>query len=180
MLGLCSGTIAGLIVSTATAGSIPLWAGFVVGIMGGALCNYGTRGRHLVLLAWLCQAADLSAVKHFLGIDDTLDLFALHGIGGIISLIFNGFFATTDVISLDGINTETQGGFLDHNYKQLYIQFAYACACSGYVFVVTAAIAKVFCLIPLLNLRATDHAESIGIDEDQVRVNYMFCQDLRG
>jgi ammonium transporter, Amt family len=107
-------------------------------------------------------------------------LFAEHALAGIIGLTFNGLFATTDVISLDGVNTKTKGGFLDHNYKQLYIQITYICACCSYVFVVTAAIAKVFCLIPLLDLRATSHAEIIGIDDDQVRVNYMLYEDLRG
>lgn len=124
--------------------------------------------------------ADPSAVKHLLKIDDTLDLFALHGVGGILGLMFNGFLATTEVISLDGVNTTTKGGFLDHNYNQLHIQFIYVCVCSGYVFMVTAAIAKAFCLIPLLDLRATNHAEIIGIDEDQVRVNDILYQNLRG
>lgn len=111
----------------------------------------------------------LSSVKHIIRIDDALDLFAEHALAGITGLLFNGLFATTDVISLDGVNTSVKGGFLDHNYKQLYIQFTYVCACCAYVFVVTAAIAKVFCLIPILNLRASDHAEIIGIDDDQVR-----------
>jgi len=150
MLGLCSGAIAGLIGSTPSSGAIPLWASCILGIMAGVICNYGTK------------------VKQVLKIDDTLDLFALHGVGGILGLIFNGFFATTEVISLDGVNTTTIGGFLDQNYKQLPIQLAYICACSGYVFVVTAAIAKVFCLIPLLDLRASNHAELIGMDEDQI------------
>jgi Amt family ammonium transporter len=51
MLGLCSGSIAGLIGATATAGSIPLWASLLIGITAGALCNYGTKSKHLVLLA---------------------------------------------------------------------------------------------------------------------------------
>jgi hypothetical protein len=98
-------------------------------------------------------------------------------LAGITGLIFNGFFGTTDVISLDGVNTTILGGFLDHNYKQLYIQLAYICACCGYVFVVTAAIAKIFCLTPGLNLRASDHAELIGIDDDQVRS--FICESRR-
>jgi ammonium transporter, Amt family len=97
-----------------------------------------------------------------------LDIFAQHGLIGILGLFFNGLFATTDVISLDNVNTTTRGGFLDQNYKQLYIQIVYIIACSGYVFVATALIAKIFCLIPLLNLRASDQAELIGIDDDQV------------
>jgi ammonium transporter, Amt family len=108
------------------------------------------------------------AVKTFLRIDDPLDIFAQHGLIGILGLFFNGLFATADVISLDNVNTTTRGGILDQNYKQLYVQIVYIVACSAYVFVVTALIAKIFCLIPLLNLRASDQAELIGIDDDQV------------
>ena len=108
-------------------------------------------------------------VKHLIHIDDALDLFAEHALAGMIGLLFNGFFGTTEVISLDNVNTTIPGGFLDRNYRQLYVQVAYICACCGYVFVVTAAIAKLLCMIPGLNLRASDHAELIGIDDDQVR-----------
>ena len=107
-------------------------------------------------------------VKHIIRIDDALDLFAEHALAGIVGLLFNGLFATSEVISLDGVNTTVQGGWLDHNYKQLYIQLAYVCACCAYVFVVTAAIAKVFCMIPYLNLRGTAYSEIIGMDDDQV------------
>jgi ammonium transporter, Amt family len=48
MLGLCSGAIAGLIGSTPSSGAIPLWASFILGIMAGVICNYGTKGEHLV------------------------------------------------------------------------------------------------------------------------------------
>ncbi|KIM32363.1 hypothetical protein M408DRAFT_326958 [Serendipita vermifera MAFF 305830] len=150
MIGLCSGTIAGLVAATPSSGFIPLWASVVLGIVASSACNYGTK------------------IKHLIRIDDALDLFAEHALAGIIGLIFNGFFATTEVISLDDVNTTIPGGFLDQNYKQLYIQIAYIVACCAYVFVVTAGIAKIFCLIPGLNLRATDHAELIGIDDDQI------------
>ncbi|KAG8774801.1 hypothetical protein FRB91_010312 [Serendipita sp. 411] len=150
MIGLCSGTIAGLVAATPSSGFIPLWASVILGIVASAICNYGTK------------------IKHLIRIDDALDLFAEHALAGIVGLLFNGFFATNAVISLDGVNTAIQGGFLDKNYKQLYIQFAYVLACCAYVFVVTAAIAKIFCLIPGLDLRATDHAELIGIDDDQI------------
>jgi Amt family ammonium transporter len=150
MIGLCSGTIAGLVAATPSSGYIPLWASLILGVVASSACNYGTK------------------IKHLVRIDDALDLFAEHALAGIIGLIFNGFFATTDVISLDDVNTTIPGGFLDRNFKQLYIQIAYIVACCAYVFVVTAGIAKIFCLIPGLNLRATDHAELIGIDDDQI------------
>lgn len=50
----------------------------------------------------------------------------------------------------------------------MYKQVAYVAACVAYVFVVTAGIAKIMDLVPFLSLRATEQAEIIGMDEDQV------------
>ena len=102
-----------------------------------------------------------------IGIDDSLDVFAEHGIGGIVGLLFNAFFAEGWVIGLDGVSSGTEGGFMDHNYKQLYIQVAYIVATSAYSFVVSALIAKGIDLIPGLHLRASEEAELLGLDDDQ-------------
>lgn len=102
-------------------------------------------------------------------IDDALDLFAEHAIGGMIGLLWNAFFARSSIIALDGVNTGIEGGWIDHNWKQLYKQLAYVCAVSAYSFVVTALIAKGIDLIPGLHLRATDESERLGMDDDQVR-----------
>lgn len=107
-----------------------------------------------------------------MGIDDALDLLAEHAVGGMIGLIFNGLFARNSVIALDGVNTSIQGGWLDHNWKQLYIQFAYVCAVTGYAFVMTALIAKAIDIIPGLGLRAPGEAEHIGMDDFQVSITF--------
>jgi len=87
----------------------------------------------------------------------------------MIGLLLNAFFGTTDIISLDGVNSNP-GGFMDHNWKQLYIQFAYICAVTAYSFVVTAAIAKGIDMIPGLHLRGTPESEKLGMDEIEVRL----------
>lgn len=97
--------------------------------------------------------------------DDALDLFAEHAVAGAIGLIFNGLFAADYIISLDEVNTAIPGGFMQKNYKQLYIQVAYVAAVAAYVFTVTAIICKGLDLIPGLSLRGSDEAEAIGIDE---------------
>ncbi|TFK57562.1 ammonium transporter [Heliocybe sulcata] len=150
MVGFCSGTIAGLVAATPASGFIPIWASMVMGVVIGAVSNYATK------------------LKFFLRVDDALDLFAEHAIGGIVGLLFNAFFATSDVIALDGVNTSIQGGWLDHNWKQLYIQFAYVCAAVGYTFVVTALIAKAVDSVPGLALRAGEEAEALGMDETEI------------
>lgn len=87
----------------------------------------------------------------------------------MVGLLFNGFFASRDIIALDGVNTSVVGGWVDQNWKQLYIQFAYVCATCGYAFVVTAFLAKFVDLIPGLHLRSTLEAERLGMDEVEVR-----------
>ncbi|KAH0838633.1 ammonium transporter [Lanmaoa asiatica] len=144
------GTIAGLVAATPASGYIQPWAAVIMGIVTGAVCNYATK------------------IKLFLKIDDALDLFAEHAIGGVIGLLTNGLFASHNVIALDGVNTNTNGGWVDHNYKQLYIQFAYVCATCAYTFVVTAIIAKAIDTIPGLHLKTTPEGESLGLDEVEI------------
>lgn len=88
--------------------------------------------------------------------------------GGIIGLLFNGLFADSSLTALDNVNTAVPGGWIEHNWKQLYIQFAYVCATVGYTFVVTALIAKGMDMIPFLRLRATPEDEALGMDDVQV------------
>ncbi|CAE6519277.1 unnamed protein product [Rhizoctonia solani] len=150
MVGFCSGTIAGLVAATPASGFITFWGSVVLGVVTGAVCNYSTK------------------IKYLIGIDDALDLFAEHAVGGILGLLANGLFADTALIALDGVNTAVPGGWIEHNYKQLYIQFAYVCACCGYVFVMTAILAKIVDIIPFLGLRATEQGEILGMDDDQI------------
>jgi ammonium transporter, Amt family len=109
-----------------------------------------------------------SAVKFLLRIDDALDLFAEHAIGGIIGLFCNGLFGSSTIIALDGVNTSINGGWIDHNWKQLYMQIAYIAAACTYTFTITALIAKCIDMIPGLHLRASEEAQGLGMDEDQV------------
>ncbi|KAK7058347.1 low affinity high capacity ammonium permease [Paramarasmius palmivorus] len=150
MVGFCSGCIGGLVAATPSSGFVHPWAGLVIGILSGVGCNLATK------------------IKFLLKIDDALDLFAEHAIGGIIGLICNAFFADNAVISLDGVNTSIEGGFLDRNWKQLYIQVAYIAATSAYSFVVTALIAKCVDLVPGCRLRGTREDEALGMDEVEI------------
>lgn len=99
--------------------------------------------------------------------DDSLDLLAEHGIAGVVGLIFNALFAADWVIGMDG-TTKHKGGWLTHNWKQMYIQIAYIGASAGYCAVVTAIICFVLGKIPGVHLRVTEEAEALGLDEDQI------------
>ncbi|RKU42349.1 hypothetical protein DL546_005867 [Coniochaeta pulveracea] len=149
LVGWCSGTISGLVAATPASGFITPWASIILGLVTGICCNFGTK------------------IKFYLGIDDSLDVFAEHAIGGVVGLLFNSFFAADYIIGLDGVNNGITGGWLNHNWKQLYIQIAYVVACMGYSFVVSAIIAKLIDLVPGLHLRASSEAELLGMDDDQ-------------
>ncbi|KAK3328850.1 ammonium transporter AmtB-like domain-containing protein [Apodospora peruviana] len=149
LVGWCSGTISGLVAATPASGFIPPWASIILGVVTGVCCNFATKFKFLV------------------GIDDALDVFAEHGVGGMVGLIFNALFAADYIIGLDGVNTGVTGGWLNHNYKLLYIQVAYVCATTSYSFVMSAIIAKLIDLVPGLHLRASEEAELLGMDDDQ-------------
>lgn len=97
-----------------------------------------------------------------------MDVFAEHAVAGMIGLIFNALFGASYIIGLDGVNVGATGGWLDHNWKSLYIQIAYILACTGWSFVISGAIAWLINKVPGLHLRASEEAELLGMDEDQL------------
>jgi ammonium transporter, Amt family len=105
-----------------------------------------------------------------------MDVFAEHGLAGMIGLMFNALFGVDYVVGLDGVNTgvanpETGtgiGGWPIGNYRQFYIQLAYVVATTGYSFIVSAILAYIVNYIPGLHLRASEEAELLGMDDDQL------------
>ena len=98
-----------------------------------------------------------------------MDVFAEHGVAGMIGLLFNALFGATYIIGLDGVNSGIiTGGWIDHNWRQLYVQIAYIVAATGYSFVVSYLLALGINYIPGLKLRASDEAELLGMDDDQL------------
>ena len=167
MVGWCSGAISGLVAATPASGFIPPWASVILGIVVGITANFATKRQCPPLL--LLHPIYLSIVKYLLKIDDSMDIFAEHGVAGIVGLIFNGLFGADYIIGLDGVNSgNINGGWINHNYKQLYIQVAYICAASGYAFVMSAILAYGINFIPGLHLRASEEAELLGMDDDQL------------
>ncbi|KAL8644873.1 MAG: hypothetical protein Q9210_007026 [Variospora velana] len=151
MVGWCSGAISGLVAATPASGFIPPWGSVVLGVVTGVVCNYATK------------------IKYWVRIDDSMDVLAEHGIAGILGLLANALFGATYIIGLDGVNTGIiTGGWPNGNYKQLYIQVAYIVACSAYAFVMAALIAYAINFIPGLHLRASEEAELLGMDDDQL------------
>ena len=151
MVGWCSGTISGLVAATPASGFITPWGSIALGVTTGVVCNFATK------------------VKFWIRIDDSLDIFAEHGVAGMLGLFFNSMFGAQYIIGLDGVNIGLYpGGWYDHYWQQMYIQLAYIVAATAYAFVVSALLAFAIDKIPGLHLRASEEAELLGMDDDQL------------
>ncbi|KAI8809817.1 ammonium transporter AmtB-like domain-containing protein [Cladochytrium replicatum] len=143
-LGFCSGAVAALVAITPAAGYVAPWAALVIGALAGVICNLGCR------------------LKGFLGFDDALDAWGVHGVGGMVGNVLTGFFAQKSIAALDG--SVIPGGAMDGHWIQLGYQVAGTAAIAGYSFVVSYVVLRLIHLIPGLQLRPTDEYEQIGAD----------------
>ena len=124
VVGACSGAIAGLVGITPAAGFVSLWIAAVIGFLTGAACSA------------------VQNVDRWLHIDEGMDVFKLHGIGGMIGSFLTGIFAQTWVASLDGLGTEAAGA-MDGEGVQVGRQLAEICAISAYSFVVSCIVREI-------------------------------------
>jgi Amt family ammonium transporter len=106
VLGIISGAVAGLGTITPASGYVLPWHGIVIGLIAGAVCYWAC--------VWL---------KQRLKYDDTLDVFGVHGVGGILGTLLAGVFAT-GAVSASATAPEGLRGLIDGNPAQLGIQAA--------------------------------------------------------
>merc|ERR1712000_677201 len=107
----------------------------------------------------------IAALIGWLRVDEGMDVFKLHGVGGIVGCFLTGIFAQQWVSSLDGA-TLAPGG-LDGVGVQVGKQLADICAISSYSFVVSAILLLILKYTPGMGLRVSEEAEMIGLDVDQ-------------
>jgi ammonium transporter, Amt family len=86
VLGMISGAVAGLGTITPASGFVAPWHGIVIGIIAGAVCF------------WAC-----TSLKHRFNYDDSLDVFGIHGIGGLLGTLLVGVFATSAIGGASGL-----------------------------------------------------------------------------
>ncbi|KAI8868069.1 ammonium transporter [Ramicandelaber brevisporus] len=145
MLGFCSGVIAGLVGITPAAGFVSPASSIAIGFVSGLCCHYAIH------------------LKHVLRYDDALDVFAVHGVGGLVGSILTGVFAQQSIAALDGV-TVIKGGWLDGHWMQVPYQLAASFAGMGWSFVATHAILFLMDHIPGVSIRASEDAELLGLD----------------
>ena len=107
----------------------------------------------------------LKNVNKWLHIDDGLEVFKLHGIGGMVGGFLTGIFATSRISALDG--GSAYSGAIDGNGIQIVKQLGEICAISAYSFSVSFCLLMILKYVPGLHLRVTDEVEIMGYDLDQ-------------
>jgi Amt family ammonium transporter len=100
ILGIISGAVAGLVAITPASGYVGVLGAFVIGIAAGALCYWA-----------------VTVLKKMLKVDDALDAFGVHGIGGIVGALLTGVFATKAVTG-----AKDPVGWIDGNAGQMIAQ----------------------------------------------------------
>jgi Amt family ammonium transporter len=147
VLGIISGAVAGLGTITPASGFVMPMHGVLIGLAAGAVCF------------WACTWLKLK-----LGYDDSLDVFGVHGVGGLLGTLFVGVFA----VGALSATTEMPGGvsgLLEGNTKQIVTQFYGVVVTLAWSAVATFVILKVVGLMVPLRVRNED--EVMGLDVSQ-------------
>jgi ammonium transporter, Amt family len=138
-VGLLTGAVAGLATITPAAGYVPIWAAVIIGIAAGVVCYLAV------------------ALKNRMEWDDALDVWGVHGVGGLLGIVLLGVFSSRAINPAGGTGLiHGSGGFLGK-------QIAAGLGCSLYAFVFTYAMLKVINLIT--PVRVDDVAAEAGLDE---------------
>ncbi len=139
VLGLAAGAVAGLVAITPAAGFVDTPSAILIGLGAGVLCFF---------------AVDI--LKRTIGVDDALDVFAVHGVGGIWGALATGLFAST------AVNPAGSNGLFYGNPEQLLKQ----AVAVGVVIVFTAGVTWVILKVidVTIGLRVPEQEEVLGLD----------------
>jgi Amt family ammonium transporter len=140
-IGICTGAVAGLAAITPASGFVDLKGALIIGILSAMVCYYM-----------------VGTVKIKLKYDDSLDVFGVHGVGGIIGSIMVGVLATPAVQS-------SYSGALYGNMHQLWVQLIAVIVTILYSGVLTILLFKV--VDKTIGIRVSEEEESIGLDLSQ-------------
>ncbi len=139
VVGAAAGAVAGLVAITPASGFVDTMPAIAIGVGAGTFCYFAVQAR----------------IK--LGLDDSLDVVGVHGVGGTWGALATGIFATAAVNGFEGA--------VDGNPGQIGTQLIAIASVGAYSFIVTAVILKVLDVV--MGLRVTPEEEAIGIDVAQ-------------
>jgi Amt family ammonium transporter len=141
VLGIVTGMVVGLVAITPAAGFVTPPSAIVIGVVAAPISYYAIR------------------LRQKSGLDESLDVWACHGMGGTWGALATGLFATTS------INPAGANGLFYGNPEQLLIQMAAVGIVIAFAFGMTYAIASV--LKQTIGLSVTSSEEEVGLDVSQ-------------
>tara|TARA_A100001015_G_scaffold311727_1_gene415525 strand:- start:38 stop:1324 length:1287 start_codon:yes stop_codon:yes gene_type:complete len=141
MIGIATGMVAGLATITPAAGTVGPGGALLIGLMAGFICFYATQ-----------------TIKSYFQIDDSLDVFPVHGVGGILGIIMLSFVGSPDGFLGSGSSGIAEGGPL----VQLQIQLYGVALIATWTAVVTYMIIKAITVFT--DIRVSTDAEAEGVD----------------
>jgi Amt family ammonium transporter len=146
MLGAASGAVAGLVAITPAAGNVGIPGAFVIGVAAGIVCLWGVTG-----------------LKKMIGADDSLDVFGVHALGGIMGALLTGVFNSP---SLGGPGFVTDWVTGKTGYTSIVEQLLVQAKAVGIVVVWTSVVSLVafFIVNLVVGLRVTEEEEREGLD----------------
>ena len=146
MLGAASGAVAGLVAITPAAGNVGLMGAIVIGFVAGFACLWGVTG-----------------LKKMLGADDTLDVFGVHGVGGIVGALLTGVFNNQ---SLGGPGLVSDWVTATVTSKPIFEQLMIQGKAVGLTILWSGVVAFIaFKVVDLvIGLRVTEEEEREGLD----------------
>jgi Amt family ammonium transporter len=146
MLGAASGAVAGLVAITPAAGNVGIPGAFVIGLAAGVVCLWGCTG-----------------LKKMLKADDSLDVFGVHALGGILGALLTGVFNSPD---LGGPGLVTDWVTVTVGYPGIMTQLMIQAKAVALVVVWTAVVAFVALQIVkfTVGIRVTEEQEREGLD----------------
>jgi len=145
MLGAVSGAIAGLVVITPACGFVGPMGSLIMGLLAGVVCYWGVNG-----------------LKRMLDMDDSLDVFGVHGVGGILGAILTGVFASP-ALGGTGVYDYVANKVADYNMSAQLVSQLWGAGTSAIWSAVVSIIA--FKLVDLaIGLRVEEEEEREGLD----------------
>jgi Amt family ammonium transporter len=147
VVGFCVGAVVGLVAITPAAGFVAIPQSIFIGLVAAVVSN---------ICVYFKQKTTL---------DDTLDVFPCHGIGGMVGMLMTGIFATK------AVNIAGNNGLFYGNPAFFFTQVKAMAIAVGYSFVVSYAIFKFINWI--LPLRVSSEEEELGLDQSQHNEKYM-------
>ena len=146
MLGAASGAVAGLVAITPACGFVGPMGAIIIGLVAGLLCLWGVSG-----------------LKRILGADDSLDVFGVHGVGGIVGSLLTGVFAAPSLGGTGVFDYVTNAASPDYSISgQVWIQLQGVMTTVIWSAVVSLIAYKLVDIV--IGLRVTEEEEREGLD----------------